>query len=500
MTFAQLSQHFLNPELRGSLDGVVTAVTSDSRKVVPGTVFFALKGVEADGHDFIPQAIAAGATAIVAEVGMPPMHSGGWAQVADARLAYGSAAAALAGFPALGLQVAGVTGTNGKSTIALLLRYLLGGMRVGMLGTIRYEVGGDGPVPASRTTPEAGELQSLFQQMRDNGCKACTMEVSSHALHQHRVAGVEFDAAIFTNLTQDHLDYHGTMENYYQAKASFAKLLLEQKTKTKPVLVTNYDDPYGKRLYGEYKNKLKVVSYGSGFGSDYRFTDVAMTIQGTQFTLEYQGRQMFVKTPLLGRFNIYNVLAAVAAAHGMGYNLRETLTLLPNLPQVPGRMESVGKQKGFRVLVDYAHTPDALENALKTIKGLGPRRIITVFGCGGSRDRAKRPLMGNIAEQYSDVVLTTSDNPRKEDPQQILADIARGITGRVPHRAIESREEAIETAIAAARDGDVILIAGKGHEKKQVFADHEVDFDDCKVAAKYLKSKAQARLDDLFNR
>jgi UDP-N-acetylmuramoyl-L-alanyl-D-glutamate--2,6-diaminopimelate ligase len=491
MNLLQLTKHFYHPRVSGPVDGTITSITNDSRQAGPGVLFFALEGQEVDGHDFIPQALANGAAGIVAESDVPDGHLGAWVQVKDSHLAYGTAAAALADHPAQQLKLVGVTGTNGKSTIALLLKHLMG-QRIGLIGTISYDVGDGSPRPATRTTPEAKELQSLLSAMRDNGCQGAAMEVSSHALHQHRVAGVEFDCAIFTNLTQDHLDYHQTMEAYYQAKAQFPEMLLQQTVKKRPCLVVNYDDPYGRRMFEEYRNKLKVVTYGSGYGSDYRFTDVAMTIQGTQFTLEHKGRQFLVKIPLLGRFNIYNVLAVVAAMHGTGYNLRETVSQLSGLPQVPGRMEIVGRQKNFRVLVDYAHTPDALENALRTLQGLRPRRLITVFGCGGGRDRGKRPAMGRVAEQYSSIIITTSDNPRGEDPEQILRDIGTGLTGKVPATSIVDREMAIETAIEASRDGDIILIAGKGHEKEQVFADHTVPFDDVRIAVKYLKLK-QAR-------
>ncbi len=483
----------------GGVDCEVTSITQDSRQAGPGVAFFAIRGQAADGHDYIPNAIKAGSPVIFAETDILDEHTGAWVRVKDARLAYGQAAAALHAHPALQLKLAGVTGTNGKSTIALLLQHLMGGRRVGLIGTIGYQVG-DGTVRTSnRTTPDAYELQGLLSEMVSNGCNAAAMEVSSHALHQHRVAGIEFDCAIFTNLTQDHLDYHRSMEEYFQAKALFATLLGQQLEKKKPCLVVNMDDPYGKRLVemcAKQNRGVRVLTYGSSYNADYRFTDISSTMLVTQFTLEHKGRQFLVKVPLLGKFNIYNVLACVAAMHGMGYNLRATIEALPDLPQVPGRMESVGKQRDFKVIVDYAHTPDALDNALKTLRGLSPRRLITVFGCGGGRDRTKRPLMAAAAEQYSDQLILTSDNPRDEDPEQILQDMVRGLSGRVPAVSILDRELAIAHAIEHSRRGDIILIAGKGHEKEQIFANGEkVPFDDVRVASAYIKELQQSQAD-----
>jgi UDP-N-acetylmuramoyl-L-alanyl-D-glutamate--2,6-diaminopimelate ligase len=287
------------------------------------------------------------------------------------------------------------------------------------------------------------------------------------------------------------------MDAYFEAKAMFGDHLLHQKTKRRPVFVINLDDPYGKRLAERFDGKnIKVLTYGGGFGADYRFTDLQNTIQGTQFTMEHKGRSFLVRIPLLGRFNVYNCLAAIAAIHGMGYNLRETVANMANIPQVPGRMQSVGRQRNFKVLVDYAHTPDAMENALKTVKELGPRRIVTVFGCGGSRDKTKRPLMAAAAESFSNVLILTSDNPRQEDPESIIRDIASGLSGTVPCVAITDRDEAIRHAIESARDGDVILIAGKGHETQQVFADRTIEFDDVRVASRHLKNRLRSEVSE----
>jgi len=317
------------------------------------------------------------------------------------------------------------------------------------------------------------------------------MEVSSHALDQHRVSGIEFDAAVFTNLTQDHLDYHGTMEDYFLAKAKLFEHLQGQREKRRATGIVNFDDPSGRRLAALCRDKLRVVTFGVGFGADFRIGDIQTTMAGSSFTLEVKGRTFLVRLPLIGRFNVFNAVGALAAVNAMDFNLRETVGNLMKSPQVPGRMQSVGTQKSFRVFVDYAHTPDALENALRTLRGLQPARIITVFGCGGDRDAKKRPLMGAAAGELSDIAILTSDNPRSEDPEKILGDIAAGMS-RGNHIKITDRDEAIGQAIELAGEGDIVLIAGKGHEAEQVFADRTVPFDDVRVAATHLKRKKSA--------
>ncbi len=472
----------------GDLDHEITGLTVDSREVKEGTLFAAIRGEKVDGHDFIGTARANGAAAILAEDDVPQLHRQTWLTVPDSRKAIAEAADTFYGEPSDALQVAGITGTNGKTTTAFIIQYLIAAAsgRCGLIGTVQYDTG-LGPQPSSHTTPDWITVQRLLSEMKANGCRGAAMEVSSHALQQHRVHGIRFDAAVFTNLTQDHLDYHGTMENYFMAKAAFFEHLTLQGGSKKPSMVVNAEDTYGRRLIKMYGDKLKIVKYGMGLQCDFRAGDLRAGVKGTQFTLEARGRSYLVRLPLIGRFNVYNALAAISTLWALGYNLRETLTNLASLPQVPGRMQAITGQKQFRVFVDYAHTPDALENALKTLRDLQPRRIITVFGCGGDRDKTKRPLMGAVSEALSTWSILTSDNPRSEDPMAILHDIKAGLRG-TSHEIIPDRRAAIERAISAAGEGDIVLIAGKGHEQGQIFATGTQPFDDVAVAGSILRN------------
>ncbi|MEI6537561.1 MAG: UDP-N-acetylmuramoyl-L-alanyl-D-glutamate--2,6-diaminopimelate ligase, partial [Verrucomicrobiaceae bacterium] len=402
----------------------------------------------------------------------------------------GEAASIFYGDPSHQLHVAGVTGTNGKTTVAFIMQHLIASSkgRCGMLGTIRYDMGDGKTVESTHTTPDSVELHRLLDVIRNNGCAGVAMEVSSHAIDQKRIAGIEFDASVFTNLTQDHLDYHGGMDAYFEAKAGFFEHLTNQTVKKQAGMIINTDDPAGRKLAERFAGKACITTYGMGYGVDFRVSDITTTISMTSYSLEVKGRSLLVRLPLIGRFNVFNSVAALAAVHCMGYNLREAVVNLAQTPQVPGRLQSVGSQKNFRVFVDYAHTPDALENVLKTLRGLSPRRIITVFGCGGDRDATKRPLMGGAVESLSDHIIITSDNPRSEDPEKILSEIEKGMRGRT-YTKIVDREAAISLAVEIARDGDIILIAGKGHENYQIFADRTIAFDDVKVAARFLRDK-----------
>lgn len=486
----ELLEHLSSARSAGALEQPIAALTADSRNVEAGTLFFALRGVKVDGHDFIDAALEKGALGIVAETDVPTDFHGTWIQVKNSRKALGEASAAFYGFPSHDLKVSGVTGTNGKTTTASIVQYLVATAkgRCGFLGTIRFDLGNDEIQTATHTTPDSIELQKMLDAMRGNGCAGVAMEVSSHALDQDRTAGIEFDSAIFTNLTQDHLDYHRSMDAYFAAKAKFFEHVSEQRVKTKPVMIINADDPAGKKLAEIYKDKANVVTYGMSYGSDFLISDITNTIAQSSFKLEVKGRSFIVRIPLIGRFNIFNAVAALASVNSMGFNLRETINNLAGVPQVPGRLQSVGRQKNFRVFVDYAHTPDALENVLKTLRGLNPRRIITVFGCGGDRDATKRPLMGSVAEQLSHRVIVTSDNPRSEDPDKIINDILKGFGG-VAYEKEPDREKAIALAIQIARDGDIILLAGKGHETYQILAEKTIDFDDVKITERYLRDK-----------
>ena len=340
---------------------------------------------------------------------------------------------------------------------------------------------------APRTTPESLDLQEMLGQMVDAGNKAVAMEVSSHALVQHRARGIDFDTAVFTNLTQDHLDYHKTMEQYFEAKAAlFGGLASQRKKKGRAVI--NIDDRYGHRLSERFKKKLQVITYGQRVGSDFRAGDVRFDATGSGYHLEAKGRSYLVRLPLIGSFNIYNSLAAIAAAASTGMEVRAAVAAIANAPQVPGRLERVPVKRSFQVFVDYAHTEDALRNVLRTLKELKPNRLIAVFGCGGDRDRSKRPLMAAASEESADWSILTSDNPRSEDPAQIISEMRAGLRAN-RHEEIPDRTEAIRKAIKLAGAGDIVLIAGKGHETYQEFADKRIPFDDCAVARRAIEER-----------
>ncbi len=471
----------------GPLDREITALAYDSRRVKPGSLFVALRGEKVDGSQFVEQAIAAGAEAVVSETAEFRTRATN-VIVADARVALADLAAAFYQHPARHLKIAGVTGTNGKTTTAFLLKHICEATmhRCGLIGTVRYEVG-DRILPAARTTPESLDLHDLLWQMRSAGCKAVAMEVSSHALMQERVRGVEFDAAIFTNLTQDHLDYHKTMDAYFEAKARLFSGLAQQ-TRKKGKAVINLDDRYGALLAGRFGKEIPVITYGVGVQADFRASNVRIDFSGTSYQLDAGGKSYLVRLPQIGQFNVYNSLAALAGAHALGVDVRSGVLALANATAVPGRLEAVPAQRKFRVFVDYAHTDDALQNVIKTCRELNPARLIVVFGCGGSRDKTKRPRMGAVVDRHADFSIVTSDNPRKEDPLAIIEDIKPGMT-RGNYEVIVDRKEAIFKAIAMAEPRDIILIAGKGHETYQEFADHTAPFDDVAVARQALEAK-----------
>jgi UDP-N-acetylmuramoyl-L-alanyl-D-glutamate--2,6-diaminopimelate ligase len=472
----------------GPLDRPVEGVAYDSRRVQRNCLFVALRGGKFDGHKFIGQAIEKGASVIVAErEEKNPRFT--CLVVEDTRSALADLAAVFYGNPASRLKLAGVTGTNGKTTTTFLIKHICekAGLRCGLIGTVRYEIG-DRILPATRTTPESLDVQELLAQIVDAGCRAAAMEVSSHALAQERVRGIEWDAAVFTNLTQDHLDFHGTMENYFQSKAKLFTQLAQQKKKRKPVAVVNVDDRYGEKLLGQIDKRISVVTFGMGVQADFRASNYRMEFGGTSYQLDARGKSYLVRLPLIGRFNVTNSLGALAAANALGINLREAVLSLGKSPQVPGRLEIVPAKRQFQVFVDYAHTPDALLNVVKTLRELEPRHLIVVFGCGGDRDREKRPLMGEIADRHADYAIITSDNPRKEDPNAIIAEVEKGFRSG-HYQKIVDRTEAIARAIQLAQARDIVLIAGKGHESYQEFADHTVPFDDIQVARRAIEDR-----------
>ncbi len=486
MTLEALLQSVPTLQVVGPLNREITSICYDSRRVQPGSLFVALKGDKTDGSIFISQALEKGAVAVLTEA--VETHARATVVVVkSARTALADVAANFYQHPSKALKVAGVTGTNGKTTSVFLLKHICDRamLRCGMIGTVRYEIG-DRILPATRTTPESLDVQDLLWQMRSAGCKAAAMEVSSHALDQARVRNVEFDAAIFTNLSQDHLDYHKSMEAYAEAKARLFSGLPAQKKKGRAIF--NIDDRIGAQFYTRFAREMPVISYGCGVKADFRASNIRMDLNGTSYQLDANERSYLVRLPLIGQFNVYNSLAAIAGANALGIDVREAVLALADCPPVPGRLEAVPGLRQFRVFVDYAHSDDALQNVLKTCRDLNPERVIVVFGCGGSRDRGKRPKMGAVVDQFADWAIITSDNPRKEDPLAIIEDIKPGMAhGR--YEVIVDRKEAIFKAIALAQPRDIVLIAGKGHERTQEFADHTIPFDDVATASQALEGK-----------
>jgi UDP-N-acetylmuramoyl-L-alanyl-D-glutamate--2,6-diaminopimelate ligase len=467
----------------------VTGISYDSRRVQPGHVFVALKGQHADGSVFAQQAVDRGAVAIVAQEPSPSELRPLWTSVHDPRLALALLAVAFSGNPSLEMRVVGITGTNGKTTTAYLVASIFEAAEIpcGLLGTVGYRIGDDVRA-ATHTTPEAPEVQTLLREMVDRGCGACAMEVSSHALSLRRVDGMTFAAAVFTNLTRDHLDFHGDMDAYFQAK----RRLFEMLPRDAPSLI-NVDDPRGAVLAGMTG---RPVTYAVNRAADVTPGPLSFSLTGLEFDVRTPRGTMHVKSPLVGRPNVYNILAAVATGTALGLSFHEIESGVASLTGVPGRFQLVsGPRSDVMVVVDYAHTDDALRNLLETARPLASGRLITVFGCGGDRDRTKRPLMGAVAGRLSDLIVITSDNPRSEDPLRIIEEIHRGITPDTQRDATQStltvpdRREAINKAIELARPGDLVLIAGKGHEKYQIVGSAVLPFDDVAVAREALGRK-----------
>ena len=495
MNLHELIDSLPQAALAGPGDHEVAGVQDDSRKVQRGDLFVAVRGHTVDGHDFIGSALKAGARAIVAETPADSdmLEGISWVMVPDSRQALAMLSSVWCGSPSCDLRVAGVTGTNGKTTTAFLIhRIMVQTMqRAGLVGTVVFDDGLKQEV-ADFTMPGPIKLQELLGRIRDNGCPGVALEVSSQGLEQGRGEAVAFDVGVFTNLSQEHLDYHETMEKYFAAKRRLFESMASDVAGKRPTAVVNLDDPHGEILARDYADRINMITYGFGVECDFKAGNVKQTSQGVQFQLFARGKSYLVRLPLIGRFNVYNAMAALASASAMRISMREAVSALASAPQVPGRMECVGSVDGATVLVDYAHTPDALDNVCRTLRELDPRRLITVFGCGGDRDRDKRPLMGKIASEHSDYCFVTSDNPRSEDPESIIADIERGMSGSVYER-VANRAEAIEAAIAEARGGDVVLIAGKGHEDYQEFADGRIPFDDRKQTRAAMDARRKAR-------
>jgi UDP-N-acetylmuramoyl-L-alanyl-D-glutamate--2,6-diaminopimelate ligase len=471
--------------VRGSKEIEVTGLCADSRLVAPGNLFIAKKGITCDGARFIPQAIAAGAQAVLTDL-YDPFHS------AVTQLIYpridqieGKLARAYFHDSDQALFLVGITGTNGKTTTSYLTQFVLAqlGEPCGLIGTIEWVIG-EQVFPSQQTTPDVITNYKLFQEMHHRGCKACVMEVSSHALHQGRVRGVEFDVGIFTNLTQDHLDYHHDMQSYAAAKAELFSSLVSFQEARKPffpkVALLNIDDPLSEQM--GRNSPARIMTYGIEKECDLRATEITLTSKGMDMEILYQGKSHPFTSPLIGRFNVYNCLAAIGLGIARGFSLPQILEVLSRFPKVPGRLERVINPKQIPIFVDYAHTDDALYNVLQTLRELKKGRLITVFGCGGNRDVGKRPKMGAVAESLSDIAIVTSDNPRQEDPLAIIQDILQGFKEPGKPLIIPDRAEAICKAVDLAGPDDLVLIAGKGHETYQILAHQTVDFDDRLVA------------------
>lgn len=464
--------------INGKSDIDINKVVYDHRKIEAGDVFFCIKGFKADGHDFAPSAVLKGATVIVCERDIKGLEGCTIVKVNDTRKSLALASSNFYGEPSKKLKMIGITGTNGKTTSAFMMKAILeeAGFKVGLLGTVANYIGNK-KIPSQRTTPESLELHELFNEMVESKVTHCVMEVSSHSLSLSRVYGIEFSVGIFTNLTQDHLDFHKTFENYYNSKLILFRNSI--------VSVVNSEDEYGQRILKDISTPS--ITYGLNNLCDVSASNINMRSNGIEFDMNYNNENIAINLNLPGRYNIYNALGSAAACLNEGVSLLDVKKAL-NKVFVPGRLEIVSKDYnlGFEIIIDYAHSPDGLENILKTAKEFTKGRLISVFGCGGDRDKTKRPIMGSIASELSDITIITSDNPRTEEPLSIIQDIIKGIN-KNNYEILENRKEAIKKAIKIARKDDVIVIAGKGHEDYQEINDKKIHFDEREVIGEVIK-------------
>ncbi len=464
----------------------VNGISTDSRTVEPGGVFIAVRGMNVDGHDFVMDAERRGASALVVQ--RPVSCALPCVLVEDTAVAAALMAKRYYGDPAAGLVLAGITGTNGKTSTSFMMQSILERAvgPTGLIGTIGFGPAGR-LAAATHTTPAPIELYRIIAGFRGKGCRAVVMEVSSHAADQGRITGLEFDVGVFTNITRDHLDYHGTFERYVEAKEIFVKALVDPGRRKDPgILVYNGEDAVVSGIAERFTGRK--VSFGSGRSADVRMHDLEADMRSTRFRIETEGTSLDIELSLLGSFNAYNALAAAAASRALGAGKSDIKEGIESVSAVPGRFEVISGRSGETVVVDYAHTPDALENLLKFCRELGPRRVITVFGCGGDRDRGKRPMMGKIAVDLSDVVYVTDDNPRTEDPDGIVGEIVEGMSASsIPVHVIRDRGSAIRKAIAEAGGGDLVVLAGKGHETCQIVHGKRLPFCDAEEARNALK-------------
>lgn len=475
----------------GPQDVEITDITADSRAVTNSSLFIALDGATVDGHDYIDKAVAAGAVAVIVSKPVQVNDDVCVITVKDTRAAMMVVVPSFFDYPANKMRMIGVTGTNGKTTTTHMIRHILKnqGHKVGVIGTVHIMIG-DTSYPIHNTTPDVVDLQHILHQMVEEGVTYCVMEVSSHALALGRVAGVEFDTAVFTNLTQDHLDFHKTFENYLATKCKlFEQVSSSNQHKSNKGAVINIDDAYGKRVV--QKTKAPTITYSAQGKGTLNASDIQMSTKMSDYTVQYNGESYRVSMNTTGLFNVYNTLAAIGACLQEGISMEAIDMALKTFSAVPGRFELIEEGQDFAVVVDYAHTPDGLENILQTAQSIKEKRIIVVFGCGGDRDATKRPIMGRIAAKYGDIIYVTSDNPRTEDPIQIVKDVEAGVKEALrdgtSYKVIVDRRDAINHAIGAAKSGDIVIIAGKGHENYQILKDQTIHFDDREEARRALK-------------
>ncbi|NPV82820.1 MAG: UDP-N-acetylmuramoyl-L-alanyl-D-glutamate--2,6-diaminopimelate ligase [Candidatus Aminicenantes bacterium] len=484
MKLSELLKDVRVVSLAAAADPEITGIAYSSKGVEPGNIFIALKGQRADGHDFLPEALERGAAVIVSERPRPAEIDRAWVQVLDAREAMALLAANFYDHPSSRLKVVGITGTKGKTTITYILEEILNtaGFRPGVVGTVEYRWAGR-QYSAERTTPEAPDIQKFLRQMVEEGVSHCLMEVSSHSLELKRVWGIGFDVAVFTNLSGEHLDYHQTMENYFEAKKKL--FFLNHKRQAS---VVNIDDPWGERLLSELP--MQTISFGFKPEAVVRAEKFTINQEGMTATVSSPLGQLTFTSSLIGKHNLYNFLAAISAALVLSIPVPDILKGISSVKRIPGRFENVPNGLGIKVIVDYAHTDGALENLLQAVRSLNPKKVILVFGCGGDRDRLKRPRMGEVAARLADWTIITSDNPRSEEPEQIISEIEEGFRrlGNHNYEKIVDRRRAIETALVMARKGDWVVVAGKGHENYQVFKDRTVPFSDVETAREIIDS------------
>ncbi|HHW70956.1 MAG TPA: UDP-N-acetylmuramoyl-L-alanyl-D-glutamate--2,6-diaminopimelate ligase [Clostridiales bacterium] len=469
-------------DIKGNIEIDIDEIYYDSRQVTPNSLFFCIEGFQFDGHDFAAEAVNRGATVLVVEKDVPVSDDVTKIFVEDTRLAMALMSANFFGKPADALYMIGVTGTNGKTSITYLVKSILerSGLKVGLIGTITNMIG-NRVIVSERTTPESLDLQRLLAHMKAEGVDVVVMEVSSHSLSLKRVAGCIFDIGIFTNLSQDHLDFHGTMENYMAAKTELFK--------HSHISVINMDDEYGRTIAKNIDGE--IIYYGISSGNCQIYArDIDITHRGVSFTMFLPDDKLRVDLNIPGIFSVYNALAAGAAAYILNIKKDLIKTGLEEVHGIPGRCELLSTDTDYSIIIDYAHTPDGLENILKTARSITENRLITLFGCGGDRDKDKRPIMGEVAGKYSDICIITSDNPRSEDPISIIEDIVPGIKKtKCPYVIIEDRRKAIEYALKIAQKGDVVILAGKGHENYQILKDKTIHFDEREVVAELLQKE-----------